>query len=657
MSEAFIGSIGLVVLFLAAISILQEICKRLNFPYVVALLVLGFIAQFFARVIGVDQLPTVTPDFIFFVLLPLLLFGAALHINLHQFKLQMKTILFLATVGLMLSILVVGGGVSMVLGWPLLVGLLFGAMVSATDPIAVLAIFKTLGAPKRLALLADGESMFNDATAVIAFRILLAAVVSTAGLTIPGLAISVATFVVTLVGSIAFGALMGLLTAMVIEGVDRDMFVETTLTLITALGTFLLAEHLLHISGVISTVVAGLVVGNLGITKISGNVTEFLTDFWDYVSLSTIAIVFFFAAFNLDFSVLSQLNWQVMVVILIVLFARAVSVYASMFVSNRVRWFKDEPDVQLSWQHVLNWGGLRGVIPLVLAFSLPDNFVYKSELLALTLAVLLFSLFVNGLSIKWLLLKLGVTKPQKRGQLQQEAQTLLKLEEIKHQLSYLPDIEYENKKMRSLKKQLREMVQEHKTTFLELATVRELEKSLQLQALELEKKVAGKLFRRGFVTENPYFDVITQLDLQTDAIEHPEIFVKRVIKKGGEVDTSQTWRAKLRRMRACAAQMPIFFTGSSDQLLMERYLFLKTRLAGNQAVQEYLDQFLSLFSQQRVKKVIKKLQHKYRRLADNNQSELAEIIKQSPDLVEEYHAKVLAKLVPYYDSTIESSLT
>lgn len=650
MHSDIISWIALVIVFLASISLVQEICKRIKFPFVVALLILGLLAQYFSFLTGIGQHLTLSPEFIFLVLLPLLLFGSALHINLHQFKLQLKTITFLATFGLLVSITIVGGLMALVLGLPLVIGLLFGAIISATDPIAVLAIFKNLGAPKRLSLLADGESMFNDATAVIVFRALLAIAVGASTVSAQSTLLTVLNFGWVFIASILSGSLAGLISSLAIEKIDNDLFVETTFTVITALLTFLVTEHYMGLSGVISTVVAGLVVGNLGTTKISGGVTHFLEQFWDYIGTAAVAVVFFFAAFELNVGLFVEAGWQVLAVIVVVLLARAISVYVSMYITNKTIWFNDEPNVSWRWQHVLNWGGLRGVIPLVLVFSLPDEFIFKSDLLLYTLAVLLFSLLVNGTTIQWLLVKLQVHLPTKQSKLLAESKMLLQLEELKDWLSHLPDVEVEDKKFRSLKKQLRQEIEKHKQSFIDGAKLKELEDSLTLQALSIERKVTRQLYLQGVITEPVFYDVDAQLDLQQDALEYPDVFVSRVIDKEGQIDAQRSFRFHLRRLRHRMSSWPVLrklFGAESNQLILERYLLLKTRLAGNQQVMDYFDQLDHLLQSKKLRQAIRTVRQKYKQFAKNNKQELTEIVAQNAKLVTGFHQKTLDKMLAH----------
>lgn len=639
----------LIIVFLAGVSLLQEITRKIRFPYVVALLILGFVAQFVVYLFGFDIDFALAPDLIFFVLLPLLLFGSALHINMHHFKLQVKTITFLATFGLLLSIGLVGGLLAWLLHIPFWVALLFGAMISATDPIAVLALFKSVGAPKRLSLVVDGESMFNDATAVLAYRIILGIATGVYAVSTQTLVHSIGTFLYVFVGSIVVGIAFGLFGALVVQRIKNNAFVETTLTVVLALSSFIVPEHYWHLSGVIAVVMAGIVFGNLGESKISGKVVGFIEDFWDYLGMLAVAIVFFFAAFNLDVSIFQFWLRDVAIVIAVVLVARSISVYSSMFFSNNLPFFKDEPNVSLQWQHILNWGGLRGVIPLVLVFTLPETFAYKEQLLLYTLAVLLFSLFVNGLSISWLMSWLGVQQPKLEEQILEEETTLFELQQARHRLAQFPDVSEEKKVVAKLDEKLTKLEEQHRKTLRSLAKFEELQNSLELQALRLERSVANSLFYQDVINEATLFDLKAQFDIQEDAIEYPELFKNRTISEDGLVDTTRSFRRQLRRFKTWTQRYPLLakvFRVSADQLIIERYMMLKARLIGNQAVIDYLAHVAeAIDGADQAETILADMHTRYLRFMKHNKSELRELTKRYPKQVEQYHQRLIETFV------------
>jgi CPA1 family monovalent cation:H+ antiporter len=633
----------IVVFFLAAVAIVQEITKKIRFPFVVALLLLGFMTQGVAYLLNAKLVVALPPDLIFFVLLPLLLFGSALHIQFHQFKMQFKTISFLATFGLMVSLTITGFLMTYFLGLPPLIAFLFGAMISSTDPIAVLALFKTLGVPRRLALIVDGESMFNDATAVIAFRVVLSLLTGAYAFTAQTAVYTVTHFTYVFIGSMVIGIVIGFIGALILEKIQNDLFVETTITVVLALGTFAVVEHYLHLSGVIATVLAGIVIGNLGVTKISGGLLSFIEEFWDYLGTLCIAVVFFFAAATIKLSIFDDWLFEVLIVVAITLFARAVSVYVTVFLTNSLPFFRNEPNVSMSWQHILNWGGLRGVIPLVLVFSLEESFVYKEQLLLYTLGVLLFSLFVNGLTIEPLLNRLGLHLPKKEEEILAAETNVYEIGKVRQRLARLPDVTEEKEIVKSIQAKLAQLEEKNRKKLLKLATFEDLRNSLFIQALQMERGIARELFYKKIITENVYFDLTAQLDLQEDAIEHPDLVTNKNISKEGFVETGYSFRRQFINVRAHISSWPLVarvFNAHPKTMMIERYMMVKARLLGNESVREYLDRVVQVIDTKDGQAAVAVVRDRYARFYRANKTELKELTQQYPKAIEQHQEEV-----------------
>jgi monovalent cation:H+ antiporter, CPA1 family len=279
------------------------------------------------------------------------------------------------------------------IGLPVLVALLFGSIISATDPISVLAIFKDLKVDERLSLIMEAESLFNDGTAVVLFGILLGAVVAEK----LSVANGVEQYFLAVAGGAVLGSVLGYLASRVTGTVD-DPQIEITLTTILAYGSYLLAFHL-HLSGVIATASAGLVLGNFGSKRrMSARTRTAMQSFWEYVSFVMNSLVFLLIGLEIHVRELLQ-NWtSVVLAIGAVLLGRALSVYLFVPLSNR---FGEK--ISFRWQHVVIWGGLRGALALALALSLNSAFPYRQQILDLTFGVVIFSILVQGLTIKPLL--------------------------------------------------------------------------------------------------------------------------------------------------------------------------------------------------------------------------------------------------------------
>jgi len=275
----------------------------------------------------------------------------------------------------------------------------FGALISATDPVAVVALFRALGAPKRLAVLLEAESLLNDGTAIVVYSLALTAALTGTF----HLGAGIAEFLRVATGGLAVGFLLGWLIAQVISRID-DYLIETTLTTVLAFGSYLVAERL-GFSGVLAVVAAGLINGNLGPQGMSPTTRIVLFNFWEYVAFLANSMVFLLIGLQVNIPTLVA-NWQpVLGAIAAVLVARAVVTYGLGWLGNRF----SEP-MPRRWLHVLNWGGLRGAIALALALSLPAALGPEREMVrVMAFGVVLFTLVVQGMTMKPLLRWLSIT--------------------------------------------------------------------------------------------------------------------------------------------------------------------------------------------------------------------------------------------------------
>lgn len=275
---------------------------------------------------------------------------------------------------------------------------MFGALISATDPIAVVAIFKNLGAPKRLAVLLDGESLLNDGTAIVFFTLSLA-LITGAQVTAGGMVLD---FIKIVGGGLLIGVAIGLAISQIIRRVD-DAMIEITLTTIAAYGSFVAAEQL-DFSGVIATVAAGMLCGNYAArTGMSPSTRVAVETFWEYVAFALNSIVFLLIGFEVNLHSLLA-SWKaILVAYAIVTVGRGV---VTLVVSALLKTTRER--IPMSWSAVLTWGGLRGGLPMVLVLSLPADFPYRNLLVAMTFGVVILSILGHGLTISPLLRWLGI---------------------------------------------------------------------------------------------------------------------------------------------------------------------------------------------------------------------------------------------------------
>jgi CPA1 family monovalent cation:H+ antiporter len=389
-----LAPIGLLLLVACLIAMVS---RKLGLPYSVGLVAAGLLI---ALIPEGPRLP-LSRDLIFNVLLPPLVFEAALQLPWRSFRHELPVTAALALVGVALAAAVVAGGLHFLLHWSWLGASLFGVLIAATDPVAVIAAFKEMDADRRLCMLVESESLLNDGTVAVAFAVL----VGVAGGASAGFGSVAPSFAWTLFG----GALTGALVSGVIlllAGRTNDHLVEITLTTLAAYGSFLIAERL-HASGVLASLTAGLIVGNVGsMGAISEKGRPHVLAAWEFFAFLANSFVFLLIGIQLVGAPISRLGWETAgIAIVLVLIGRAAAVY---LVANLFR--PSELAVPLSFQHVLLWGGLRGALGLALALAVPNSVPERSPIILTAFVVVAFSIFVQGLTMPWLVERLGLTR-------------------------------------------------------------------------------------------------------------------------------------------------------------------------------------------------------------------------------------------------------
>jgi CPA1 family monovalent cation:H+ antiporter len=342
-------------------------------------------------------------DLIFFVFLPPLLFQGAFHMNLNSLLKQFWPVVCFAVPGVIVSTLLVGG----VVGWlggisSMMVAILFGALISPTDPVSVLSLFKEVGAPEDLKTIVEGESLFNDATGVVLFTILLKALLEGQGF---GFGQAAYEFVKVSVGGLLLGAILGWIVFKIMRHLE-DHLLENTLCLVLAYGSFWLAEGM-HLSGVIGTVMAGLMIGNYGRRlSMSEKTTQTVETFFESIGFLINSLLFILIGLELR-EVPGNIMWMTtFVAIAAMLIGRAVVSYSFYWLLNQVGTRRPK-----KWKNILFWGGLRGSIPIALLLQLPNEGVlvtWRPVLLVAGFGCVFFSLVVQGLTMKPLMRKIGI---------------------------------------------------------------------------------------------------------------------------------------------------------------------------------------------------------------------------------------------------------
>ena len=414
-TSQLVENVGGIILLLLVAAMVMVLSKRIKIPFTVMLVLVGagitFVADFFAdsHITALTMLQglTLSPDLILYVFLPTLIFESSFNLNARQLWQNIVPILTLAVPGLLISTGIIAGVLMLTTSIPWLPALLLGAILSATDPVAVIALFKQLGAPKRLTVLVEGESLFNDATAIVLAGILIAGISADVGEHNADVMSAIMEFLSVFFGGLITGWVLGFGTATLLGMVRADVYIETTLTTILAYASFLIAEQVFHVSGVVAVVAAGLTLGSWGRIKISPSVRQYIDHFWEYMAFVATALIFLMVGMRVNLEELIASSNVLPWVILGMLLSRAIVIYGMIPLSNRLP--GTEPTSR-AYQTVMYWGGLRGAIALAIVLSIPA-FEYSELFIALVMGAVLFTLLVQGLSIEWLVARLGLSKP------------------------------------------------------------------------------------------------------------------------------------------------------------------------------------------------------------------------------------------------------
>lgn len=369
----------LLMLFAAIVAMLA---RRLRIPYTVGLVLAGGLLTLF----HVAPAVALTPDLVFNGLLPPLIFEAALFMPWRKVARQAPLVGAFATVGVVLAAAGVALGLH-ALRWSWQAAWLFGALMAATDPVAVIAMFRERGMAGRLRLVMESESLINDGTAAVLFTLVLSTV---AGEPLT-LAAACTRLAVTVLGGVACGALVSLVMS-ALAGRSRDHLLVMTFSMVTAYASFLAAEHI-GASGVIAAMVAGGVQASQ-MRALPVRSQQALHDFWEYVAFVDNSLIFLLIGVKIAARSFADLGLMPIWVIGLVLAGRALAIYPVSLAFAGSRW-----RVPLREQGLLVWGGLRGALSLALALGLPVGLAYRDDIIDLTFAVVAFSVVVQGLTM------------------------------------------------------------------------------------------------------------------------------------------------------------------------------------------------------------------------------------------------------------------
>jgi CPA1 family monovalent cation:H+ antiporter len=384
------------ILFVACL--VATITRRLKLPYSAGLVAAGLALALLP--IGFEV--RLTPEMIFTLFLPPLIFEAAIQIPWAALRRELPLLGVLVTIGVLLAAAVVAAGMHWLIGWSWLGSAFFAILVAATDPVSVIAMFKEVPVEPRLHLLVEAESLLNDGVAAVVFAVLVV-IAGGSAVTVPAIGLKLLT---TSLGGLAAGAAVSL-PLLLIAGRTSDRLVEITLTTLAAFGSFLLAENF-HASGVLAGLTAGLIVGNFGWKgAISDASRPNVLYFWDYAAFLANSFIFILIGGAEAGTPIVPVLAAASVAIVLAMLGRAATIYPVALAFRRTSLAIAAP-----YQHVLWWGGLRGALALGLALAVPASVPEREQIIPVAFAIVAFSVFVQGLTMAPLVRRLKLLREE-----------------------------------------------------------------------------------------------------------------------------------------------------------------------------------------------------------------------------------------------------
>jgi CPA1 family monovalent cation:H+ antiporter len=504
--------------------------KRLRMPYTVGLVLVGLGLALFGPILNLIE-PEVNPEtvrsllipqLILGLLVPPLIFEAASHIRFSELRRNMPIILTFAVPGVVLNMLMVGGVVAWGTDLSLPVALVFGALIAATDPVAVVALFRSLGVPKHLQILLEGESLFNDGTAIVLFNLMLAVAIEGRFSIVE----SLFDFVLVAGGGLVLGLLVATIISRIIRQIN-DALIEVTLTTIAAYASYLLAEQF-HLSGVLAVVAAGLVIGNRGERDMSPTTRIALFNFWEFAAFLANSFVFLLIGLVIDIQATVANLRVILLAIVAVLVARAVVIYLFSLFTR---------EVPLRLQHVLYWGGLRGAISLALVLSLPFELGEDVQLLqTMAFGVVLFTLIGQGTTMETLVKRLKFTQrtPTEQEYQRRQARAVAAQAAFQHIQRLREEGLVSGHAWELLRKPMTRQIDARSNSVRQIlhqdrsVEVAELNNAYR-EGLRAQRTTFSRLLSSGLIDEEVFSDLVAEVDtaLINDTVSYANLLVPR----------------------------------------------------------------------------------------------------------------------------------
>lgn len=469
-------------------SAVAMLTKKINLPYTIVLVTIGLILGY----LKIINAPHLSKDMLYYIFLPPLIFQTAIHLNFNDLKRDFPVILTLVIPGVVLSTIVTGyaflgiGEDIFKQSVDLSIGLLFGAAVAATDPVAVISIFEKLGVPRRLRFLVDSESLLNDGTSIVIFSIVLELI----NHKLSSMNSAFIDFFFVVGVGLLVGYFIGLITDELIKRAE-DPMVVITLTTVAAYLSFIVADKI-GVSGVMSTVAAGLVIGQRSLLNPIYPTIKLTTEtFWDYGAFLANSLIFLIIGFSINLNLLYKFWPLILIAYIAMMFARFIVIFFTWG-----SFFKTSYKFPFSWSVVMGWGGIRGALTMVLALSLPDSFKYKEVIVTMVFGVVLLSIFIQGITVPFVI---------KFFKLNTSNEEIFKFEELKTKTSIIQHIINELNEMKNkmliTQKVYENLLSEYRNS---LNTLNEQMQNFTFSTDEIKNEEILKFKRELFMKEKQY---------------------------------------------------------------------------------------------------------------------------------------------------------
>ena len=458
---------------------------------------------------------------------------------------------------------------NLTVGWSISVALLFGVIISATDPVAVVAIFRELGVPDRLLTIVEGESMVNDGVAIVLSQIL---VVAALGGTL-SMTQGISDFVSVFVGGVLIGSVIGVVAALLLPLLGR--LPAAAMSIAVAYGSYVMADSVLGFSGVMATVAAGVIMGSMTESRANREVREILHEFWDALAYVANALLFLFIGLALDFSLIGENLQTIAIATLAVLVARPLAIVPLVWVLEKLRVIRK---VGIRNSGVLVWGGLRGGVALALALALDPEVPEKATIVAATGGVVLATLLLNATTIKALVHALGLDRVSRSDQFLGAAARLFAIDATRQRLAEL-DVEDEvlEAHLNVAKVDSRDDLARSNLSPEEELNV------LILRGLNIERETYQRLSDGGLLPPIATRTLMYEID---DEIEEAE---QRALRAEAARRAHLPWYARSHRMLLGLLPPPL-----GEDLIKVGYIEISARRLAAQRAAAELDNFKSL---------------------------------------------------------------